>query len=83
LVERGMFIPPKANAAFVCNMEDVLEVYIRTYDPKQPQICMDETCKQLLADLQTPLPIQTGQPQRFDYEYELEGVADLFMFFEP
>jgi hypothetical protein len=44
---------------------------------------MDETCKQLLADLQTPLPIQTGQPQRFDYEYELEGVADLFMFFEP
>jgi hypothetical protein len=64
-------------------MEDVLEVYIQPYDPKRPQICMDETSKQLLADIQEPLPMQPGQPQRIDYEYKREGVADLFMFFEP
>ena len=64
-------------------MEDVLEVYTRAYDPKRPQICMDETSKQLLADLQEPIPAQPGQPQRVDYEYKREGVADLFMFFEP
>ena len=44
---------------------------------------MDETSKQLLSDLREPLPLQPGQPQRVDYEYQREGVADLFMFFEP
>jgi hypothetical protein len=64
-------------------MEDVLEVYTRPYDPKRPQICMDETNKQLLADVHEPLPIQSGQLQRYDYEYVREGVANLFMFVEP
>jgi hypothetical protein len=64
-------------------MEDVLEVYTQPYDPKRPQVCMDETSKQLLADVHEPVPAQPGQPQRIDYEYEREGVADLFMFFEP
>ena len=64
-------------------MEDVLEVYIQPNDSKCPQVCMDETSKQLLADVQEPLPVQPGQPQRVDYEYKREGVADLFMFFEP
>lgn len=64
-------------------MEDVLEVYTQPYDPKRPQVCMDETSKQLLSDLREPLPTQPGQPQRIDYEYKREGVADLFMFFEP
>ena len=63
-------------------MEDILEVYTRAYDPKRPQVCMDETSKQLLADLLEPIPAQPGQPQRVDYEYKREGVADLFMFFE-
>ena len=64
-------------------MEDVLEVYKRPYDPKRPQVCMDETTKQLLADGQEPLPAKPGHPERYDYEYEREGVANLFMFFEP
>jgi hypothetical protein len=64
-------------------MEDVLDVYKRPYDPKRPQVCMDETTKQLLADGQEPLPAKPGHPERYDYEYEREGVANLFMFFEP
>lgn len=64
-------------------MEDVLEVYTQPYDPKRPQVCMDETSKQLLSDVREPLPAQPGHPQRVDYEYQREGVADLFMFFEP
>jgi transposase len=64
-------------------MEDVLDVYTQPNDTKRPQVCMDETSKQLLADVQEPLPVQPGQPQRVDYEYKREGVADLFMFFEP
>ena len=64
-------------------MEDVLEVYTRPYDPKRPQVCMDETTKQLVADILEPIPTQPGQVERIDYEYKREGVADLFMFFEP
>ena len=76
-------IPAKANAEFVSCMEDVLDVYQRPYDPKRPQVCMDETSKQLLADGQPPLPVQPGHPERYDYEYEREGVANLFLFVEP
>jgi hypothetical protein len=64
-------------------MEDVLGVYTRPYDPKRPQVCMDETSKQMLSDLQEPLPNKPGQPERYDYEYKREGVANLFMFAEP
>ncbi len=64
-------------------MEDVLEVYTRPYDPKRPQVCMDETSKQLLRDARSPLPVQPGQPARVDYEYEREGVVNLFLFCEP
>lgn len=64
-------------------MEDVLEVYKRPYDPKRPLICMDEMPKQLLAEVQEPLPTQPGLPERVDYEYKRNGVADLFMLFEP
>ena len=76
-------IPPKANATFVCQMEDVLEVYKLPYDAKRPFICMDEMPKQLLADKREPLSSQAGSPARQEYEYQRNGVADLFMLFEP
>lgn len=76
-------IPPTANAAFVCAMEDVLEVYTRPYDPQRPQVCLDETSKQLVAETRVPIPAAPGQPERVDYEYERKGTANLFMVLEP
>jgi hypothetical protein len=64
-------------------MEDVLEVYTRPYDPKKPQVCLDEASKQLVAETRAPLPVAPGQPAREDYEYERCGTANLFMIFEP
>ena len=64
-------------------MEDVLDVYTRPYDPRYPQVCMDEVSKQLLRDTRTPLPMEPGQPERRDYEYERGGVVNVFMFLEP
>lgn len=64
-------------------MEDVLEVYTRPYDSKRPQVCMDELSKQLIGETRTPIPAEPGQPERYDYEYVRNGVANLFMFFEP
>jgi DDE superfamily endonuclease len=76
-------IPPKANAEFVCAMEDVLEVYKRPYDPQRPVVCLDETSKQLVGETRTPLPPAPRRPRRIDYEYERKGTANLFMIFEP
>lgn len=76
-------IPPKANAAFVAAMEDVLDVYTRSYDPARPLVCLDETSKQLTKETRAPIPMQPGQPARYDYEYERNGVASLFMVFAP
>ena len=76
-------IAPDASAAFVANMEDVLEVYQRPRDPERPVVCLDETSKldhrHARAD-----PRQTRtKPARHDYEYERNGVANLFMVFAP
>ena len=76
-------LPPKANAGFVAAMEDVLEVYTRPYDPRRPQVCIDEGGKQLVGDVREPLPVRPGTPRREDYEYERQGMANLFMVFEP
>ncbi len=64
-------------------MEDVLDVYARPYDPKRPQVCFDEGGKQLIGDVRPPLPVRPGTPRREDYEYERQGMANLFMAFEP
>ena len=62
-------------------MEDVLDVYQRPHDPSKPVVCIDETNKQLIKE--TRIPIEPGQPERVDSEYERNGVADVFMLFEP
>jgi hypothetical protein len=64
-------------------MEDVLAVYTRPRDPDCPLVCLDETSKQLLAETRVPIPMKAGRPARFDYEYERNGTANLFMMFAP
>jgi hypothetical protein len=76
-------IPPKASAEFVAQMEDVLEVYHRPYDSRRPVVCMDETFKQLIGEARQPLPPAPGRTERFDSVYVRNGVASLFLAFEP
>lgn len=64
-------------------MEDVLDVYTRPYDPRRPQVCLDETSRQVLADAVPALPLAPGQPAREDYEYVRQGVCNLFVVSEP
>jgi hypothetical protein len=64
-------------------MEDTLEVYKRPYDPRRPQICMDEGSKQLLAETRPSIPMEKGKPAREDYEYEREGTCSIFVACEP
>ena len=64
-------------------MEDVLEVYHRPHDPECPVVCLDETSKQLIVETRVPIAAKPGQPARYDYEYERNGTANLFMLFAP
>jgi len=48
-------IPPKHNGSFVAQMELVLDVYKRPFDPKHPVICMDESPKQLIGERKHPI----------------------------
>jgi len=61
----------------------VLAVYTRPRDPDRPLVCLDETSKQLIAETRVPIPMKRGRPARFDYEYERNGTANLFMLFAP
>ena len=64
-------------------MEDVLEFYKLPYDPKVPLVCMDEASKQQVKKVRAPIPINSGKCQRYDNEYECNGISVLFMLFAP
>lgn len=64
-------------------MEDVLEVYKRPYNSHVPVVCLDETSKQLVGEVATPVAVAPGHVAHYDYEYIRNGVANLFMIYEP
>jgi hypothetical protein len=64
-------------------MEDILAVYALPYDPLYPVVCMDESCKQLIGEVQEPIPARPGQAARVDHEYVRNGVVQLFLEVEP
>ena len=61
----------------------MLGVYTRPDDPRRPQVCLDETSRQLLADVAPPRPVGPGPPAREDYQYARRGVCNLFLTCEP
>ena len=64
-------------------MEDVLAVHELLYDEECPVVCMDETCKQLVGEVQEAIPCEPGRPERVDHEYVRNGVAEVFLEVEP
>ncbi len=64
-------------------MEDVLDLYEEPYDPQYPTVCLDEKPVVLHADVQPAVPVEPGQPERVDYEYERKGTRNLFVMVEP
>jgi hypothetical protein len=64
-------------------MEDILDLYERPYDARFPVVCMDEQPGQLIDETRIALPVQAGQPEKYDYEYRRNGTAVNFMFTEP
>jgi transposase len=75
-------IPPEQNADFVYQMEQLLDVYKRPYDPIHPVVCLDESPKQLVSETRESIKMPDGST-RYDYEYERKGAAEVYMCFEP
>jgi hypothetical protein len=61
----------------------VLEVSTRPHDPAHPVVCLDETSRQLLAEVRPTLAPAAGQPRREDPEYARQGVVNVFVVGEP
>ena len=64
-------------------MEDVLEVYHRQYGDNEVLVCLDETSKQQTKETRLPRPARPGASGIYDYEYERNGVSNMFMLFAP
>jgi hypothetical protein len=79
-----MWCIPKLTPEFISRMEDILELYAKPYDPKEPVLCVDEKSKQLLAD-KRPVKNQTktGTLRHRDYEYIRSGTKNIFVTIEP
>jgi DDE superfamily endonuclease len=64
-------------------MYELLELYARPYDAREPVICLDEKSKQLLCETRAPLRAKPGVPLRQDYEYRRAGTCNIFVAVEP
>jgi hypothetical protein len=74
---------PKPSSRFVAQMEDVLSVYHLPYDPRYPQVCLDEIQKELRSTPRGASGLEPGQARREDYEYQRHGKCSLFLAIEP
>lgn len=78
-----MWCIPKLTPEFKERMEDILTLYAKPYNPKEPVVCQDEKSKQLLADSRPSLPTVPGKSAIQDYEYVRKGTANIFVAVEP
>jgi hypothetical protein len=78
-----MWVVADLDDDYISKMEDVLEVYERPYDPREPVICVDEKPITLHADLRPATPAIPGREARRDNEYERRGTANVFCAVEP
>jgi hypothetical protein len=77
-----MWVIPEASAEFVCQMEQVLDVYQRPYAAPYPVVCLDESPKQLISESRTPIKTSHGTTL-YDSEYLRHGLVQIYMLFEP
>jgi transposase len=79
---QDMWCIPQVDGTYVARMEDVLDLYAETSDPKRPVVCFDESPTQLIGEVRQPVPAAPGQPRRYDYEYRRNGTVNLFVFLD-
>ena len=79
-----MWCVPEIDDEYKNRMEDVLNLYNKPFNKKEPVICIDEKPVQLIGDVKTSIPaIKNGQVLKKDYEYKRNGTANIFGIVEP
>lgn len=78
-----MWCVPELDERYIANMEDVLAIYEKPYDPQEPVVCLDEKPITLHADVRPATAAEPGREARRDSEYERRGTANAFLAVEP
>ncbi len=73
-----MWCLAELNAAYIACMEDVLALYERPYNAKEPVVCLDEKPVSCHADVRTPRSARPGHVAKRDNEYRRCGTANIF-----
>ncbi len=68
---------------YIRRMEDILAVYERPLNEREPVVCMDEKPVVLHQDIRPPQPMRPGRVARRDGEYRRCGTANVFCGVEP
>ena len=79
---KDMWCIAKVDGAYVARMEDVLDLYAETPDPRRPVVCFDESPTQLIGEVRQPITARPDQLERYDCEYYRNGTVNLFVFLD-
>jgi len=80
---KKMWCVPAISDEFVDRMEDILQLYARKLDSREPVVCLDERPVVLRENARASLPMMPGKLTRTDYEYVRCGTANIFCIVEP
>ena len=61
-----MWCVAKLDEEYIARMEDVLEVYEKSFSEREPVVCIDEKPVVLHRDLRAPVPMQPERVARRD-----------------
>lgn len=76
-------IPGDLDEQYLLRMEDILDLYNRPYNPKEPVLCLDEKPVMLHEDIRAPRPARPGHIRKTDSEYKRRGSVNVFCAVEP
>ena len=79
---KDMWCIPKVDGEYVARMEDVLDLYAQSPNPRRPVVCFDESPVQLIGEVRQPIPPAPGRLERYDCEYRRNGTVNLFVFLD-
>ena len=80
--QQKMWCLGQMDAAYIAQMEHILDLYAEPPSPTAPLVNFDEATKQLVADVNAGHPMTPGHVSKTDYEYERKGVANIFLCFD-
>ncbi len=77
-----MWCVGEMDAAYIAQLEHILDLYAEPPCPERPLVNVDEAGKQLVGDVNAGTPMSPGQVSKLDYEYERKGVANIYLCFD-